>query len=184
MGDLRSRIEVTKLARELGVAEAELSFLTASTPEDLRELRRLTSAALFTRNEDRVKLLAALSRMLPVPLTAKIAEVALGPALSARVAGVLDPREASRLAGLEVVGVGGVGVGQVLDPGLRAPGERPVLSLRRCEDVIVLGVHSVEGEVRVPAVHLLVRVHLVDQRAARHVAVHHDLEGIVVEIRP
>lgn len=99
MGDLRSRIEVTKLAHELGVAEGEISFLTASAPEDLRELRRLVSGALFARNEDRVKLLAALSRMLPVPLTAKIAEVALGPALSARVAGVLDPREASRLAG-------------------------------------------------------------------------------------
>lgn len=99
MGDLRSRIEVTKLARELGVEESEISFLTASAPEDLRELRRLTSTALFARNEDRVKLLAALSRMLPVPLTAKIAAVALGPALSARVAGVLDPREASRLAG-------------------------------------------------------------------------------------
>ena len=43
--------------------------------------------------------LAALSRMLPVPLTAKIAQLALGPMLSARVAAVLDPREATRLAG-------------------------------------------------------------------------------------
>jgi len=49
MGDLRSRIEVTKLARELGVEESEISFLTASAPEDLRELRRLTSTARCTR---------------------------------------------------------------------------------------------------------------------------------------
>lgn len=98
MGDLLSRIEVTKLARELAVPETELMFLSASSPAELRELRRMTSSALFARNEDRVKLLAALSRMLPVSVTAKIAELALGPMLSARVAGVLDPREATRLA--------------------------------------------------------------------------------------
>lgn len=98
MGDLLSRIEITKLARELDAPEADLLFLTASSPTELRELRRLASAALFARNEDRVKLLAALSRILPVPMTAKIAELGLGPMLSARVAGVLDPREAIRLA--------------------------------------------------------------------------------------
>lgn len=98
MGDLLSRIEVTKLARELEVAEADIIFLASSSPMEIRDLRRIVSAALFARNEDRVRLLAALSRVLPVSITAKIAELALGPMLSARVAGVLDPREASRLA--------------------------------------------------------------------------------------
>jgi hypothetical protein len=99
VGDLLSRIEITKLAHELDAPEADLAFLTASSPAEIRELREIAQTALFARNEDRVKLLAALSRMLPVSLTAKIAEFALGPMLSARVAGVLDPREATRLAG-------------------------------------------------------------------------------------
>jgi len=98
VGDLLSRIEVTKLARELDVPETDLLFLAGSSQAELRELRQITSTALFARNEDRVRLLAALSRILPVPMTAKIAELALGPMLSARVAGVLDPREATRLA--------------------------------------------------------------------------------------
>ena len=99
MGDLLSRIEITKLAHELNAPEADLAFLTASSQAEIRDLRHLAQTALFARNEDRIKLLAALSRVLPVPMTAKIAEHALGPMLSARVAGALDPREATRLAG-------------------------------------------------------------------------------------
>ncbi|MFT4264222.1 MAG: hypothetical protein QM572_12620 [Nocardioides sp.] len=99
MADLTSRIEVTKLAHELGASEQELEFLADGTPEQLRELRGIVAEALFARHEERVGRLAALSKLLPVPLTAKIAELALGPMLSARVAGALDPREAARLAG-------------------------------------------------------------------------------------
>lgn len=98
MGDLRSRIEVAKLAAELKTDEADLAFLTASTPQELRDLRAATAEALFARHEPRVRLLASVSRMLPVPVTAKVAQAALGPMLSARVAGALDPREAARLA--------------------------------------------------------------------------------------
>jgi hypothetical protein len=98
VGDLRSRIEITKLGAELGCGEEPLAFLVDRSPEELRELRTLTSTALFARHEARVKLLASLSRMLPVPVTAKIAEHAMGPLLSARVAGALDPREAGKLA--------------------------------------------------------------------------------------
>lgn len=68
-------------------------------PAEIRQLRAQVSDALFARHEDRVTRLASLSRLLPVPMTAKIAELALGPMLSARVAAALDPREAARLAG-------------------------------------------------------------------------------------
>ncbi|UDY22343.1 hypothetical protein [Nocardioides sp. Kera G14] len=99
MGDLASRIEIRKLAHELGATEEELAFLASNSPTQLRELRTDVSNALFARHEDRVTRLASLSKLLPVPLTAKIAELALGPMLSARVAGALDPRDAARLAG-------------------------------------------------------------------------------------
>lgn len=99
MGDLRSRIEITKLARELDADEAELAYLGASQAEELRELRRVTNEALFRRHEARVRLLASVSGRLPVAVTAKIAERAMGPALSARIAGVLEPEAAARLVG-------------------------------------------------------------------------------------
>lgn len=98
MGDLASRIEVTKLATELRTDESRLQFLASCTPEELRRLRGHVNEALFTRHEDRLVRLASASKLLPVPITAKIAQLALGPMLSARVAGVLDPRDAAKLA--------------------------------------------------------------------------------------
>ena len=97
--DLRSRIEVTKLARELDVDEAELAYLGASPAAELRELRRVTGEALFRRHETRVRLLASVSGVLPLGVTAKIAEGAMGAALSARIAGVMEPDAAARLVG-------------------------------------------------------------------------------------
>lgn len=98
MGDLRSRIEVTKLAHDLRTSADDLSFLAAHRPEEIRDLRAAVADALFARHEERVRRLASLSGALPVPVTAKIAEHALGPMLSARVAGALEPRAAARLA--------------------------------------------------------------------------------------
>ena len=98
MGDLLSRIEIAKLAHELQTPADDLAFLADRTPEQLRDLRAAVSDALFARHEERVRRLASLSGLLPVPVTAKIAELALGPLLSARVAGALEPRAAARLA--------------------------------------------------------------------------------------
>lgn len=98
MADLRSSLEVTKLAQELGTAPEELSFLTASSPEELRDLRAAVSEALVSRHAELATRLAGLSRLLPVPVTAKIAEHALGPVLSARIAGALEPKDAAKLA--------------------------------------------------------------------------------------
>jgi hypothetical protein len=99
MSELRSRIEVAKLARELGAEQAELAYLAASGPEEIRELRRLTREALAGRHEARVRVLATVSAHMPVGVVAKIAEHAMGAALSARVAGVMEPEAAARLAG-------------------------------------------------------------------------------------
>lgn len=99
MADLHSRIEVRKLAAVLDVDEAELGYLAMSSPGELRRLRRVTAEALQQRHEARIRVLASLSGMLPVGAAAKIAETALGAALSARVAGVMEPEAAAKLAG-------------------------------------------------------------------------------------
>jgi len=98
VAELASRVEVAKLAHELGADIHTLAFLYDSPADDLRDLRGAVSTALFTRHEERVKRLASLSKSLPHGITAKIAQIALGPTLSARVAAVMDPADAVGLA--------------------------------------------------------------------------------------
>jgi hypothetical protein len=99
MSALTSALEITKLAHEMHVDEAELGFLATTSPDDLRDLRGIVSHAMFSRHESRVKGLAAVSKKLPAAVTAKITEIAMGPMLSARVAAVMDPADAAKLAG-------------------------------------------------------------------------------------
>lgn len=98
MADLLSRVEVTKLASDLGGNAHRLDFLAEHDAGQVRELRMAISAAMFSRNKDKLARIAAMSNRLPASLTAKIAQVALGPMLSARVAGVLAPDDAVKLA--------------------------------------------------------------------------------------
>lgn len=96
--ELAARIEITKLAHDLGRPVPELEFLAGHPAAELAELRTLVSARLLTRHAARAKLLAALSRKIPAGLSAKIASRALGPVVSARVAATLAPDEAARMA--------------------------------------------------------------------------------------
>lgn len=98
MTDLKVRIEVMRLANELGIPEGELAYLRRIDADALRELRTAISDAQFARQRNRFELLAALTRLLPVAVAAKIAEGALGPLLSSRVAAVLKPDDGVRLA--------------------------------------------------------------------------------------
>lgn len=91
--------EVAKLAHELSVDPADLAFLGTSTVATVRALRQAASTALYARSEARVRNIAALTKMVPQAIAAKIAEMAMGPVLSARVAGALDPAEAAKLTG-------------------------------------------------------------------------------------
>ncbi len=98
MSDLATRVEITKLAGDLYVEEGDLAFLRGSSPGDVRALREAASSARFARNEPRLQRIRRLSGMLPVPVTAKIAELVFGPLLCARVAAVLPPADAVKLA--------------------------------------------------------------------------------------
>jgi hypothetical protein len=94
---LLTRLEVTKLADELGTAEEPLAFLAEATVEDLRALRALITHARFARHERRLARLAGLTKLAPAALAARIAEHALGAEVSARVATLIDPADAARL---------------------------------------------------------------------------------------
>nr|GFD49604.1 hypothetical protein [Tanacetum cinerariifolium] len=85
-------------------------------------------------------------------------------------------REVAGLAGLKVVAVGDVGVGQALYPGLAAPGQGPVFAHRGRENVVVLRVYAVESKVALHQRQRLVGVHFGRERPAREVAIDHHLE--------
>lgn len=98
MSHLAVRVEVAKLAHDLSVDPDALAFLTDAPADSVRALRTDVAHALFQRHEARFRRLARLSHLAPVPITAKVAEVAFSPLLGARVAAVMDPELAVRLA--------------------------------------------------------------------------------------
>ena len=96
--ELLVRVELTKLAHELGVDVADVEVLDELSREELVELRGLVSHALFAPHEHRFGRFAAMARLVPAGLAAKSAEVALGPVMTARVAAVTEPELAVRMA--------------------------------------------------------------------------------------
>jgi len=85
-----AQIEVAKLARVLGVGAERLAALAALDPSDLRALRHQVADALVGAERRKLKRLAALASTIPAALTAKLAEQAFGPVLTARTAGFGD----------------------------------------------------------------------------------------------
>ena len=98
MSDLVARVEVEKLAHDLSVDAGRLEFLAALPAGTVRTLRADLAEALFARHEARFRRLAKLSHLAPMPIVAKVAEVAFSPLLGARVAAVMEPEHAVRLA--------------------------------------------------------------------------------------
>ena len=90
--------EITKLCRLLGVDPAELRFLETMPSAALRALRLSATDFLFDRDADMLSRVAAGSKLVPIPLSAKIAQAAFGPLLCAAVSGLLDPDRAVRTA--------------------------------------------------------------------------------------
>lgn len=96
---LAGRVESFKLAQVLGVHHDELAFLSGHDPEAIRQVRTALGEALFRRHESRFRRVGKLATSVPAPLAAKIAQLALGPMLAARVAACMDPKIAVKLAG-------------------------------------------------------------------------------------
>jgi predicted HTH domain antitoxin len=95
---LERAAELTKLARLLGVEQKDLSYLERLPAESLREFRLQATDRLFDGDAGRLKRVAAASKLVPVPLTVKISQIAFGPVLCAATAGLLDPPHAVKIA--------------------------------------------------------------------------------------
>lgn len=90
----QTRAEVLKLARLLDTDPAKLAFLERVDAESVRELREQATERLFAADRRRLERVAAASGKLPAPIVATIGQHVFGPLLCARVACLLDPREA------------------------------------------------------------------------------------------
>lgn len=100
MGKVLRQLEINKLARILTVDPSSLDVLLASEADDIREIRTIVTERLFSLHGGRVAALAQLSKKVPAAISAKMAEAAFGPVLSARIAGALDPADAAKMSAL------------------------------------------------------------------------------------
>lgn len=98
MTSLAVRAEITKLAALLGTDESHLAALETLDSADLRVLRDQATDMLFEASRPRLEGIAAASKLVPVAVSAKIAQIAFPPTLAARVAGLIDPGRAVDMA--------------------------------------------------------------------------------------
>lgn len=97
MTDLLQEVELVKLAHDLDAEVDHLAYLRALSDTELAQLRRAVNHALFAPHEPRFARLAGLGRHVPHAISARGAQLVLGPRVAARAAGVTDPALAVRL---------------------------------------------------------------------------------------
>ncbi|MEI2639271.1 MAG: hypothetical protein V9F03_09780 [Microthrixaceae bacterium] len=79
-----------RIAHVLGVSSEEIDFLGRLDSDTLRALHSQIVELLFDPAQSRMGGLQNAAKILPPPVTAKVAEKALGPVLAGRIAGSLD----------------------------------------------------------------------------------------------
>lgn len=95
---LERSAEITKLARLLDVPTDELAYLAEIPSSALARFREQVADRLFGGDAERLKRVAAASKLLPLPLAVKLAQLAFGPLLCAATAGLLEPARAAKLS--------------------------------------------------------------------------------------
>jgi hypothetical protein len=98
IADIEREAELQRLARVLGVGPEALALLADAEPEDLRTLSITIADHLHERHAGAFDTAVTIAGKLPAGLTAKLAQHAMGPSLSASIAGLLEPKQAADLA--------------------------------------------------------------------------------------
>lgn len=88
---LQAAAEVAKLARLLNVSPQDLSYLDGLPSAALRAFRDSTTDMLFARDSEQLGRVAASSKMVPIAVAAKGAELAFGPLMCAALSGIIEP---------------------------------------------------------------------------------------------
>lgn len=90
---LEARAEVIKLARLLHTEPSEIAFAEKAGSDSLREFRDQL-VELFYGNDSGVERFAKIGNLLPSSIIASLTKEAVGPVLAARIAGLIEPKNA------------------------------------------------------------------------------------------
>jgi len=91
-------VEIVKLARLVSCEPEDLRYLQYVAPQDIRDLREQVTVAVFDADRQMLQRVAGAAKLIPTKLAAAVAQQALGPLLSARVTGLLEPPRAVDIA--------------------------------------------------------------------------------------
>ncbi|MGH3355559.1 MAG: hypothetical protein ACRDOJ_06645 [Nocardioidaceae bacterium] len=90
--------EVTRLARVLRCEPAEIEFLCRFAPTELRSLRLAVCDRMYADHRATYSRIGAASRLLPMKVTAPLAQRMMAPRVSAGVVSSLPPEQAAAMA--------------------------------------------------------------------------------------
>jgi len=90
--------EIAKLARLLDRKPADLDYLERLPASALRRFREQATDKLYDSDGDRLRRVAASSKLVPIPLTVQVVQKAVGPLGAAALSGLVDPDRAVKIA--------------------------------------------------------------------------------------
>lgn len=96
---LEIRAEIAKIARLLAVEPDEIEYLSKVRPEGLVKFREQLIELFFGGEIGGLQRFVGPSRILPSSLIASITQESVGPVLTARIAGLVDPGQAISVVG-------------------------------------------------------------------------------------
>lgn len=96
---LEIRAEIAKIARLLGTEASELPYLEAIKPEGLIKFRDQLVDLFYGGEVGGLQRFVGPSKILPSSLIASVTQEAVGPVLTARIAGLVDPSQAIAVVG-------------------------------------------------------------------------------------
>lgn len=94
---LATHAEIVKIAHLLQVDPAELDYLADCEPETLVDFRLQLVEVFYGDEGSSLKRFAKVGNLLPASVIASLTKEAVGPVLSARIAGFVDPKQAAKV---------------------------------------------------------------------------------------
>lgn len=92
---LETNAEIVKIARLLDADPAEIEYLDEISPEALRNLRRSLLDRFYGGTDEGIQRFAKIGNLLPAKVIAQLTKEAVGPVMAARIAGLIDPKQAA-----------------------------------------------------------------------------------------
>lgn len=96
---LETHAEIVKIAHLLDLPPEELDYLAASDAATLVALRMKLIDLFYGDENSNLKRFAKLGNLLPTSIIAGLTKEAVGPILAARIAGLVDPKQAANVVG-------------------------------------------------------------------------------------